>query len=232
MLSRRELGLLAIALVGWSLFGLSQWMHRDKGAVSTERQEQVVETLEAAGFSEVPISHAPPLSTLTGPTHAPAIVVASGSVPPTEQAPPQVFGEEPIQDGVGRVGLNIPEPKPKPNWTLRPGDLGLERWDFVARRVGRRAFIQFSGTLSGQTPQGSVTRAFVTDPGDEKGWVSSDLIPGGRYVDFELGGTTARAVDLTLHWGRYGAIGWGIGPAYAFDGKAWAVRASVRFPLK
>lgn len=216
----------AFGLTGWILWGFCYWSHREPEPSVADRP-RIAKELHDAGFGEATVQ--PQAPTAAKPTvkvkGATIIHAASGAVAFAEEAPPQVFGTEPTPE----APCDVVGP-PRPNWELKPGHLSLQDWHYQLDRVGRRPFFRLSGTLAAWTPEGVLTRPFVTDPNDESGWVDPRELARGRYFHMEYSAATNQTFDVAFRWGRDRGWGWGAGPGWDQRDRTVYARITVQPP--
>lgn len=161
--------LAVLAAAGW---GVAAW-HANRADRILE--SEAVRVLRARGFRDLQVSRRAPreLREPDLPAGSYQIATVEINVPPLEATPPVV--EVRVCDG---------EAVTKPNWTLRPGDLGLADGQVSIVGTGHNALARWSGRILAQTPAGLVERDVADEPSvDLAGWVATSAV---RWPTWEV----------------------------------------------
>jgi hypothetical protein len=198
-----------LALYGLAALAASGWIAASCAARRADRIQasDAVQVLQARGYRELKVSRTPPKDLRpTGDLPPGARHVASITLdaPPVEPSPPTV---RPVECPSGGW-VQVPS-----NWTLRPGDLGLETTSPLhIAEAGGRALATWEGQITAQTPDGPVVRPVSTEA-EIAGWVSSAAVKWPRW-EARLGADSeARLVGGVSRYGQRRRLGWWVDAA-------------------
>jgi len=172
------------------------------------------------GTAAVTVTKTPPaaLQPADPPARAKPVVLARGSVLPTEPEPPRVIVQECPPDGAPAPAVA--------NWTLRPGDLGLRDWRYEMFRDGDAMGARFHATIVAKTPDGEVVRE--VHPPEFTSWVAPEAAGRAWRRVIEIEGSSLGTAGVAAAWaspGRHG--GYRVGAGYAFRDRAPYVSAGL-----
>jgi hypothetical protein len=207
---------IAAGILGWILFAVTLWYdHRPQPPAAPATIEQ----LHAAGFTEAHVSTVLP----------PSVHHDSVEIPGAER-----IGYVRVTDGAKEV--NTPEVRilpsncvenahQTPNWTLRPGDLGLRDGSLDIRKAGRSAFVRFEATLTAQTPEGEVSRTITPTA---EAWISTKALGLPPRFGPTIRASTLPSIEAGVYWTK-GRAQYDVTMGRDIYRREWFVAGGVRF---
>lgn len=222
----RQAVAIAVGALGWLLFGLCWWASREPAMLPDPVVQEAVRDAVEHGWTEGTVAEPPEdAKPAYEPKHSRRVVTARGSAPPTEKKPPVVEESWPCETVKGQNGGG----EMSPNWTLRPGDLGVQDWEYEARTIGDRPVGWFRATIVAQTPAGLVAR--VVEGEREETYLGPSVLPAAKWSEFVGRVTSWPSAEAGFAWGRAGRLGHEITGGYDFDRRDPYLAYAVRMPV-